>query len=129
MRDQVTLRVTSVLATLLFALHWSDEISRGMETGNLSHFAGVLILIVWLAGPLVFGEGRVGYIIMLVGGILGLGVLVIHMNGAGLLRGRIANTSGIFFWVFTAIALGVTSAIAGILAARGLWRLQRGRSG
>jgi hypothetical protein len=62
---------------------------------------------------------------MLLGGILGLGILVLHMSGAGLVGRRIANTSGIFFWVLTAISLGVTSAISGVLAARGLWKLRR----
>jgi hypothetical protein len=64
---------------------------------------------------------------MLLGSILGLGVLVIHMRGAGLVGGRIANSSGVFFWVLTLIALGVTSTISGILSARGLWSLRRGR--
>lgn len=68
------------------------------------------------------------YIIMLLGGIFGLGVLVIHMRGTGIVGGRIANSSGVFFWVSTLIALGVTSTFSAILAARGLWSLQRGPS-
>jgi hypothetical protein len=122
MRDQVTLTITSVLSTLLFALHWVDEISRGLEGAKLANLPGVAILVVWLCGPLVLGNRRSGYIVMLVGAILGVGVLVLHMSGGGLLRGRIANTSGIYFWVLTLIALGTTSAISGILAARELWR-------
>src|SRR5437867_4683825 len=70
----------------------------------------------------------IGYVIMLLGSIGGLGVLVIHMRGAGLVGGRIANSSGVFFWVWTLIALGVTSTISIILSARGLWGLQRGQS-
>ena len=31
------------------------------------------------------------------------------MRGAGLVGGRIANTDGMFFWVWTLIALGVTA--------------------
>jgi hypothetical protein len=66
---------------------------------------------------------------MLLGGILGFGVLVLHMRGAGLVGNRIANTSGIFFWVGTLIALGVTSSFSAILSARGLWNLQRRQLG
>jgi len=88
----------------------------------------VLILVVWLYGTLVLGERRSGYVIMLLGSIAGLGVLVIHMRGAGLVGGRIANSSGVFFWVWTLIALGVTSTLSIILSARGLWGLQRGKS-
>jgi hypothetical protein len=50
------------------------------------------------------------------------------MRGAGLVGGRIANSSGIFFWVWTLIALGVTSAFSAILAARRLWSLRSGQS-
>ena len=84
-------------------------------------------MVVWLYGTLVLGERRSGYIIMLLGSIVGLGVLVIHMRGAGLVGGRIANSSGVFFWVWTLIALGVTSTFSLIFSARGLWSLQRGR--
>ena len=84
--------------------------------------------MVWLYGTLVLRERRSGYVIMLLGSIGGLGVLVIHMRGAGLVGGRIANSGGVFFWVWTLIALGVTSTLAIILSARGLWALQRGQS-
>jgi hypothetical protein len=121
MNRTTTLIVTSVLSVILFALHWVDEISRGMEQAKVANLPGVAILVVWLSGPLVFGPRRTGYIIMLIGGILGLGVLVLHMTGGGLVGGRIANTDGIYFWVLTALALGVTSTISGILAGLGLW--------
>jgi hypothetical protein len=129
MKDKVTLTMTSVLSVLLFALHWADEVSRGMEAGTLSALGGIAILVVWLSGTLVLGDRRSGYIITLVGGILGLGVLILHMSGRGMVAGRIpANSSGAFFWVWTLIALGVTSTIAGILSARALWSMRRGRS-
>ena len=122
MNRTTTLLVTSVLSAILFALHWVDEITRGLEQAKLANLPGIAILIVWLSGPLVFGARRTGYIIMLIGGILGLGVLVLHMSGNGLVGGRIANTDGVFFWVLTAVALGVTSTISGILAGLGLWK-------
>ena len=128
MKHNVTLTITSLLSILLFALHWVDEVSRGMETGGVSALGGVLILVVWLYGTLVLAERRSGYIVTLIGGIFGLGVLVLHMKGTGIVGRRIANTSGIFFWVWTLIALGVTSSFSAILAARGLWSLRRGQS-
>ena len=130
MNPRVTLTVTSLLSILLFAFHWADEVSRGMEPGTISAFGGILILVVWLSGTLVLGDRRSGYIISLIGGILGLGVLVLHMTGKGMVGGRIPpNSTGAFFWVWTLIALGTTSTISAILAAQGLWRLQRGQSG
>jgi hypothetical protein len=129
MKNNVTLTVTSLLSILLFAVHWADEVSRGMEPGTLSAFGGVLILVVLLSGPLVLGERRSGYIIMLLGGIFGLGVLVLHMTGKGMVGGRIPpNSTGAFFWVWTLLALGATSTISAILAARGLWSMRSGQS-
>lgn len=125
MNDKATLIITSLLSILLFALHWVDDIVRGIATGGVTGLGGVLILVVWLCGPLVFQERRLGYVIMLLGSILGLGVLVIHMRGPGLVGGRIANSSGVFFWVWTLIALGVTSTMSIILSARGLFLHRR----
>jgi hypothetical protein len=127
MKHNVTLTITSLLSILLFAFHWSDEVSRGMETGGVSALGGIAILVVWVCGTLMLGNRRSGYIIMLLGGIFGLGVLILHMQGAGIVGRRIANTSGIFFWVWTLIALGVTSTFSAILAARGLWSMRRGQ--
>jgi hypothetical protein len=127
MKNNVTLTVTSLLSVLLFAFHWADEVSRGMEPGTVSALGGIAILVVWLCGTLVLGDRRSGYIISLIGGILGLGVLILHMTGKGMVGGRIPpNTNGAFFWVWTLIALGSTSTISAILAAQGLWRLRRG---
>jgi hypothetical protein len=123
------LATTSLLSILLFAFHWVDEIARGIEPGTLSGFGGVFILVVWLYGTLVLGERRSGLIVMLIGGILGLGVLVLHMSGKGLVGGRIAaNSSGAFFWVWTLVALGTASTLSAILAAHGLWSRQWGQS-
>jgi len=116
--------VTSMLSVVLFALHWADDIVRGMSPGGVSGLFGVLILVVWLYGTLVLGERRSGYIIVLLGSLGGLGVLVIHMRGAGLVGGKIANSSGAFFFVWTLLALGVTATFTAILSARGLWRMR-----
>ncbi len=127
MKHQVTLTITSLLSIFFFAFHWVDEIARGLETGGPSGLGGVLILVVWLYGTLVLAERRLGYIVMLLGSILGSGVLVLHMMGAGLVGGRIANSSGVFFWVWTLIALGVTALFSIILSVRGLWSPPRRR--
>src|SRR5215467_11311962 len=127
MKDKATLSITSLLSIVLMTFHCADDIVRGMSPGGVSGLGGVLILVVWLYGTLVLGERRSGHVIMLLGSIAGLGVLVIHMRGAGLVGGRIANSSGVFFWVWTLIALGVTSTTSIILSARGLWGLRRGQ--
>ena len=76
---------------------------------------------------LVLAERRSGYVIILLGSLLGSGVPVVHMMGSGLVGGKIADSSGVFFWVWTNIALGVTASFSVILSAHGLWSL-RGKS-
>jgi len=126
MRRNLTLTITSTLSALLFINHWVDEISRGLEPGTRQAIGGIAILVVWLCGPLLLGTRRAGYILMLIGGLLGFTVLFLHMGGRGMVGGRIANTSGQFFWVWTLIMLGTVSAISAILAAYELWNQRRG---
>lgn len=123
MKHDVMLTFTSLLSVLFMAFHLTDDIVRGMEPGGLSTLIGVLILVVWLYATLLLAGRRSGYGILLVLSILGSGVPVVHMMGAGLAGGRIANSSGVFFWVWTLIALGVTTIFSVILSARGLWSL------
>ena len=127
MKHPVTLTIASLLSILFMAFHLTDDIVRGMEPGGVSTLVGVLILVVWLYGTVVLAERRSGYVIILLGSLLASGVPVIHMMGAGLVGGRIANSSGVFFWVWTLIALGVTAIFSVILSARGLWSLRRGQ--
>ena len=125
MRPAVALTLSSLLSMVLFSFHWADEISRGMESGQMGSIGGIVILVVWLVGTVVLAERRPGYIITLLGGILGVGVLILHMQGAGLISRIIAGTPGIFFWVWTLITLGVTSALSVVLSVLGLWRKLR----
>ena len=130
MKHHVTLTISSLLSILLFSLHWAHEVARGLEPGTVSAFGGLLILAVWLCGTLVFAERRWGLVIILLGAILASGVPVLHMRGAGLVGGRIANASGIlgvFFWVWTNIALGASGMLSFVLSARALWSLRRGQ--
>ena len=127
MKHKLTLTITSLLSILFFAFYWADDIVRGYSPGGFSALGGLLILVVWLYGTLVLAERRSGYVIMLLGSIGGSAVPVIHMKRAGLVGGGIANSSGVFFWVWTLIALGVTGIFSVILSARGLWSLQQGQ--
>ena len=125
MKHNVMLTITSLLLILFFTFHLTDDIVRGMEPGGLSNLiGGVLISVVWLYGTLVLAERRSGYIIILLGSLLGLAVPVIHMRGKGVgVASGIANSSGGFFFVWTLIAIGVTALFSVILSVRGLWNL------
>jgi hypothetical protein len=100
-----------------------------MAPGNLSNLVPIIFLVVWLYGTtLVLAERRSGYIIILIVSLLGSGIPVIHMTGSGLVGGDIANSSGAFFFVWTLIALGVTTLFSVILSALGLRSLKWGKS-
>ena len=126
MKRNTMLTVASLLSILFLTFHLTDDIVRGMEPGTLPNLSGVLIFVVWLYGTLVLAERRSGYVIMLLGSLLGAGVPVLHMMGKGV-GGKIAQSSGGFFFVWTLIALGVTALFSVILSVRGLWSLQRGQ--
>lgn len=101
--------ITSLLSILLATLHLADDIVRGFEPGGFKNVSGIMIMS--------------GYVIMLLGSLLGTVMPLARMRGAELVGGRIANSSGQFFWVWTMMSLGVTSMFSLALSAGALWSL------
>jgi len=125
MKNSVMLTITSLLTFLLLTFHLAGDIVYGWEPGGLSNLI-VIVLIsgVWLSGALLLAGRRSGYIIILLGSLLGLFVPYVHMKGKGVgVASRLAGTSGHFFFVWTLLAIGVLSLFSAILAVRGLWSL------
>ena len=131
MKHNLMLTITSLLTILLMTLHLtSDTIHARVGTPEAggSTLVGVPVLVIWLYGTLMLAERRSGYIIMLVGSLLGLGMPVLHVMAAGgIFHGQIAKSSPAFLFVWTLHALGVTARFSLILSARGLWSLRRGQ--
>ena len=128
MKHNPMLTIASMFAILLATFHIADDVVRGFEPGGFKNVSGILIMFVWLYGTLALAGRRSGYIIVLLGSILGCLMPLAHMRGAGLAGGRVANSSGMYFFVWTLLALGVTSVFSLVLSARGLWSLRRRRS-
>jgi hypothetical protein len=132
MKPNLMLSITSLLTILLMTLHLtSDTIHARVGTPEAggSTLVAVPVLVLLLYGTLVLGERRSGYIIMLVGSIIGLGMPIIHVIGAGgIFRGQIARSSPAFLFVWTLHALGVTGMFSLILSVRALWSLRRGQA-
>ena len=123
MKHNVMLTIASLFSILLTTLHLADDIVRGFEKGGPANLLAVPILVTWLYGTLVLAERRSGYVIILLGSLLGTLVPVIHFRAAGgVAGGEIAQSGGAFFWVWTMIALGVSSLFSVILSVQGLWR-------
>lgn len=108
MKQIVMLTIASLLSIFLLTLHLTGDIVRGMEKGGISNLTALPILVVWLYGTLVLADRRSGYVIILLGSLVGLGVPAHHMMGKGV-GADFAKSSGAFF------------------SARGLWSLRRGR--
>jgi hypothetical protein len=129
MKHNVILTIASLLSILFFTFHHADDVVRGMAPGGLSNLVPVIFLAVWLYGTtLVLAERRSGYAVVLVLSLLGSGIPVLHMTGSGLAGNRLADSGGAFFFVWTLIALGVTTLFSVILSARGLWSLKWSKS-
>ena len=129
MKDDLTLTIMSLLSILFMTLHFTSDTLHARagtpEAGGIT-LVTVPILVVWLYGTLVLAGRRSGYVIMLVGSVLGLLMPVFHVVGSGgIFRGDIAKSSGPFVFVWTLHALGVTAMFSLILSMRGLWSLRR----
>ena len=132
MKDKATLTITSLLSILFMTFHMTQDTLHakvGNPEAGGSTLVAVPILVVWLYGTLLLAERRSGYIIMLVGSILAMGMPVIHVMGPrGIFSGEMAKYSGAFLFFWTFFVLGVTGMFSFILVLRGLWSLRRGKA-
>jgi hypothetical protein len=124
MKQSLILTIMSLLSILFMTFHLAGDILFGMASPRFANLIAVLILVVWLHGTLGLSGRRAGYIIVLVGSLLGLLVPVIHMKGAsGVLGGHIGNSDQALFFVWTLLALGVTAMFSVVLSALALWSM------
>ena len=128
MRRNVVLTTMSLLSILLVSLHLTDDIVYGTDRSATLNVIVVIILVTWLYGTLVLHERGSGYAIMLLGSVAGILVFTVHVSRAGGLAGTLAESSGAFFFVWTLLALAVTSVVSAILSAHGLWDLRRSKA-
>jgi hypothetical protein len=131
MKHNLMLTISSVLSILFMTFHMTQDTlhaKAGSPEAGGSTLVAVPILVVWLYGTLVLAERRSGYIIMLVGSILALGMPVIHVIGPrGIFSVEFAKYSGAFLFFWTFFILGVTGMFSLILSVQGLRRLRRGQ--
>ena len=123
MKPNTMLTIGSLLSVLFLTIHLADDIVRGYSPGGIANMIGLLVLAGWVYATLALAGRRAGYIINLVFSLLAAGIPVIHMTGLGLGQGR---SAGAFFFIWTLLALGVTTIFAVILSVRGLWSLRSG---
>lgn len=108
------LAVASLLSLLLTIIHLTHDVMRQAE-GAVLFPIPVVIFAVWLYATLILSDRVSGYIIMLLGGVIGAGMIIIHSKAG------VVSKSGGFFFVWTLFALSTTGVAHGILSARGIW--------
>ena len=119
-----TLTVASLLTIVLLPFHVAGDIALGFDRGGSGLvYVAVPILLVLACGALLLAERGSGHVIMFFGGLVALGMPIIHRNGG--FTATVARSPGGLFFIWTLVALGVTGGLAMILAARGLWRMRR----
>ena len=120
MKHKVMLIVASLLSLLLTIVHLTQDVILQAE-GHVKYPIPVVVFAVWLYGTLMLSDRVWGYIIMLLGGSIGAGMIIIHSPGL------VVGKSGGFFFVWTMFALSTTGWFTMILAARALWTTFRSR--
>jgi hypothetical protein len=133
MKQSAMLTTASLLTIFLMTIHLTDDILFQMSPAGLVNLFAVFVFVVQLYGTLVLGGRRAGYIIIFLGSLFGLLIPIIHMKSRrGLIGGDIGNSGHAFVFVWTLLALGITSSFAAILSASALlrlpWRRSRHRS-
>ncbi len=130
MKQTAMLTTASLLTIVFMTLHLTGDILFKMSPAGLINLLPVFIFVGQLYGTLVLGKRRAGYIIIFVASVLALVIPIVHMKGTrGLIGGDIGASGQAFLFVWTILALGVTSTFSIILSARALlslpWRRSR----
>jgi hypothetical protein len=117
------LGLMSLISLVLVSIHVPDDYVHGFDTHVVNNPYGILILVVWACGLLLFREQLIGRIILLLGGAIAVAIPLMHLNGR--YPPDFATSDGAFRFVWTLYALGTTGALSIILALRelvGRWR-------
>lgn len=120
MKHNVTLTVVSLVTLLLLTLHLAHDTILQAE-GSMQYPIPVVVFSLWLYATLTAPDRVWGYVVMLLGGLFGAAMIVVHA------KGTVVGRSEGFFFVWTMFALAATGWVTMILAARGLWMALRDR--
>ena len=122
-----TLTIASLLSIILLPFHVAGDVALGLDKGGSGLvFVVVPILLVVACGTFALAEERSGQVIMFLGGLVALGMPIIHRNNG--FTPVVAKSPGGIFFIWTLVALGVTGGLAMILSVHGLWRLRSRKS-
>jgi len=118
-----TLTIASLLSIILLPFHVGGDVALGLDKGGSGLvFVVVPILLLVACGALLLADRISGHVIMFFGGLVALGMPIIHRNNG--FTPTVAQAPGGVFFIWSLVALGVTGGLAIILSVRGLWNLR-----
>ena len=126
MKHDTALTVSALLAVLLLSMHLSSDVVLGKDEFDRGMMIAILILATGLYGAVALRGRRAGYVVTLLFSALAIGIPFLHMPAAGLTE-EFVRRPGVWLFVWTLLALGATGVVTLLLAAQGLWQLQRRR--
>ena len=122
MKQNVALTISSLLSIGLTTLHLTDDVLHAKEGLAPSGVVILLlIMLVMLYGTVELAGRRLGYLIMLLGGIAAAAMPFVHG-----MEPRATKWGFLFVW--TLFALGLSGSFAAILSVHALWRSFRTRA-
>lgn len=124
-KNDLVLVITSLISIVFVTFHFTSDALRahpGNPEAGGSTLVAVPVIVLWLYGTLMLAGRKSGNIIMLIGGLIALGMPIIHVNGpSGFFTGQLArSTPGDFIFVFALHVLAVTGLFSLVLAVQAL---------
>lgn len=123
MNNKTTLQAASLVSLLLMICHMTSDVID-QPVGHVKYPIPVIVFVIWLYATLMLAESVLGLVIMLLGGLIGSMMIVLHSPGT------VVGKSEGYLFVWTLFTLATTGWFTAILAARALWvRFRSRRSG
>ena len=116
-KQPAALTVASLLTAVFFSMHLAHDFIYGLDAmsrGETFTYLAIMLLLTY--GTVELAGRRAGYVIMLLGGMLGAGLPVLHDVG-----GPRAASHG-FWFVWTLLGLGATGVFSVVVSVRELYR-------
>jgi hypothetical protein len=120
MKRNLPLVLLSLATLLLLTFHIAHDTIRQAE-GSMTYPIPVIVFTLVLAASLTGTDRLWGQIVMLLGGLFGAAMIVVHAKGV------VVRSSGGFFFTWTLFAMSATGWLTMILAVREMWLTLRAR--